>query len=65
MLVIVLPAINGAPVFEFIPIFCMGPKHAPKDTYIDFSTSLYALENVHVVQIWIMHIKCIENQVNV
>ena len=30
----------------------------------DFSTNLYALEHVHVVQIWIMHIKCIENSVN-
>ena len=31
----------------------------------DFSTSLYALENVHVVQFWIMHIKCLGNPVNV
>ena len=31
----------------------------------DISTNLYALEHVHVVQIWIMHIKCVENPVNV
>ena len=31
----------------------------------DFSTNLYALEHVHVVQIWIMHIKCLEYPVNV
>ena len=31
----------------------------------DFSTNLYALEHVHVVQIWIMHLKCLQNQVNV
>ena len=35
---------------KFIPISCMGPKDATKDTYL-ISTSLYALENVHVVQI--------------
>ena len=29
-------AINGALVFEFIPISCMGPKHAPKDTDLIF-----------------------------
>ena len=33
-------------------------------TQIWFSTNLNALEHVHVVQIWIMHIKCIENSVN-
>ena len=31
----------------------------------DFSTNFGALEHVLVVQIWIMHIKCIENPVNV
>ena len=31
----------------------------------DFSISLYALEHVHVVQIWIMRIKCMDNPVNV
>ena len=35
---------------KFILISCMGPKNAPKDTF-DFSTNLYALENVHVVLI--------------
>ena len=28
--------INGALVFEIHPISCMGPKHAPKDTYLIF-----------------------------
>ena len=36
---------------KFITISCMGPKHAPKDTYLIFLTNLYALEHVHVVQI--------------
>ena len=48
---------------KFIPISFMGPNHAPKDTNF-ISTNLYALEHVHVVQILIMHIKCIENSVN-
>ena len=50
---------------KFMPISCLGPKHATKDTYLIFSTSLYALGNVHVVQILIMRIKCLENPVNV
>ena len=33
---------------KFIPISCMGSKHAPKDTNF-ISTNLYALEHVHVV----------------
>ena len=49
---------------KFIPISCIGPKHAPKDTDF-FSTNLYAREHVHVFQIWIMHIKCLENLVNI
>ena len=32
----VLSAINGARCLKFIPISCMGPKHAPKDTYLIF-----------------------------
>ena len=35
---------------KFIPISCMGPKHAQGHIF-DFSTNLYALEHVHVVQI--------------
>ena len=46
----------------FIPISCMWPKHATKDTYFNFSTNLYALEHVHVVQIWIMHINALKTQ---
>ena len=48
---------------KFIPISCMGPKHTQGHRF-DFSTNLYALEHEHVVQILIMHIKCIENSVN-
>ena len=40
----------------------MGPKHATKDTYLNFSTNLYALELVHVVQIWIKHITASKTQ---
>ena len=40
----------------------MGPKRAPKDKRFDFSTNLYALEHVHVVQIWIMHINALKTQ---
>ena len=46
---------------KFIPISCMGPKHAPKDTDL-ISTNLYALEHVHVVQILIMHINALKTQ---
>ena len=47
---------------KFIPISCMGPKHAPKDTDLIFLTNLYALEHVHVVQIWIMHRNALKTQ---
>ena len=40
----------------------MEPKHATKDTKLNFSTNLYALEHVHVVQIWIMHINALKTQ---
>ena len=30
-------------------------KRATKDTYLNFSTNLYALEHVVAIQIWIMH----------
>ena len=31
-------------------------------THIRFLTNLYALEHVHVVQIWIMHINALKTQ---
>ena len=34
----------------------------PQGNILDFSTNLSALEHVLVVQIWIMHIKCLETQ---
>ena len=47
----------------FIFISCMWPKHAAKDTHlIIFSTHFYALEHVHVAQIWIMHINAKKTQ---
>ena len=60
-----LPAINGAWCLKFIPSSSMGPKHAPKDTDLYawcFSTNLYAVEHVHIVQIWIMHINALKTQ---
>ena len=45
---------------KFLPISCMGPKHAPKDTYMIFPTHFGALLHVRLVQIWIMLIKCLE-----
>ena len=47
---------------KFILISCMGPKHAPQGHIFDFSTNLYALEHVHVVQIWIMHINALKTR---
>ena len=38
----VLPAINGALVFEIHSHFCMVPKHAPKDTDLSFNQSICA-----------------------
>ena len=49
---------------KFIPISCMGPKHAPKDTDLIFSTNLCRLKDADVVQVWIIHIKCLGNSVN-
>ena len=40
----------------------MGPKHAPQGHRFVFSTNLYALEHVHVVQILIMHINALKTQ---
>ena len=73
---------------KFMPISCMGLKHAPKDTDLFFQpidmhcsmcmefkyelctqghifgfwTNWYALEHVHGVQIWIMHINELKTQ---
>ena len=60
----VLPAMYGAVVFEIHSHFLHGTKACTQGNRFDFSTNSYALEHVHVVQIWIMHIKCIENSVN-
>ena len=48
---------------KFIPISCMGPKHAPKDTYLIFQ-AIYMHWSVcmYVLQIWIMHINALKTQ---
>ena len=46
---------------KFIPISCMGPKHATKDTYLIFQ-QVYMHWRMHVVQIWIMRIKISKTQ---
>ncbi len=38
-------------MFEIPPISCMGPKHAPKDTYMIFQAIFGALPHVPVVPI--------------
>ena len=40
----------------------MGPINSPKDLHVIFSTNFDALEHVLVVEILIMHIKCLETQ---
>ena len=50
-------------VWNSFPFLAWDLSMHPR-TQIWFSTNLYALEHGHVVQIWIMHIKCIENSVN-
>ena len=47
---------------KFIPISCMGPLACNQGHGFDFSTNLYALEHVHVVQILIMHINALKTQ---
>ena len=48
---------------KFIPIPCMGPKHAPKDTDLIFQPIYMHLSMcMYVVQIWIMHIDALKTQ---
>ena len=58
----VLPAINGALVFEIHSHFLHGTSACTRGHIFEFSTSLYALEHVHVVQILIMHINALKTQ---
>ena len=44
---------------KFIPISCMGPNHAPKDTDLIFQL-IYMHKSM--VQIWIMHKNALETQ---
>ena len=48
---------------KFIPISCMGPKHAPKDTDLIFQP-IYKHWSMcmYVVRIWIMHINALKTQ---
>ena len=52
-----------SPVFEIQSNFLHRTKACIQGHRFEFSTNLYALEHVHVVQISIMHIKCIVNSV--
>ena len=56
---------DGGRVFEIHSHFLHGTKECNQGHIFDFSTTLYTLEHVHVVQIRIMHIKCLGNLINV
>ena len=56
----VLKAINGALVFEIHSHFLHGTSACNQGHTFEFSTNLYALEHVHVVQIWIMHMNALK-----
>ena len=56
----VLPAINGALVFEIHSHFLHGTYACNQGHIFDFSSNLYALEHPHVVQIWTMHINALK-----
>ena len=48
-------------VWHSFPFLAWDLSMQPR-THIWFLTSLYALEHVHVVEIWIMHIKALKTQ---
>ena len=48
-------------VWNSFPFLAWDLSMNPR-THISFSTNLYALEQVHVVQIWIMHIHALKTQ---
>ena len=50
------------PVFEIHSHFLHGTWECNQGHMFEFSTNLYALEHVHVVQIWIMHINALKTQ---
>ena len=56
---------HDAQMFEFHSHFLHGTYKYTHGHTCDFSTNFSALEHVLVVQILIMHIKCLENPVNV
>ena len=47
---------------KFIPISCMGPKHAPKDTDLIFQRIYMHWSMCMQVQIWIMHINALKTE---
>ena len=57
-----MPAINGAMVFEIHSHFLHGTEACTQGHRFGFSTNLYAVEHVHVVQILIMHINALKTQ---
>ena len=48
---------------KFIPITCMGPKHAPKDTYLIFQP-IYMHWSMCISSNLNYAYECIENSVN-
>ena len=53
---------DGCRVFDIHSHFFHGTEGCTQGHKFDFSTNLYALEHVHVVQIWIMHINALKTQ---
>ena len=49
-------------VYEVHSHFLHGTYACNQGHIFEFSTNLYALEHVHVVQIWIMHINALKTQ---
>ena len=53
---------HDAQMFEFHSHFLHGTYKFTQRHTCDFSANFGALEHVLVVQIWIMHIKCLKTQ---
>ena len=59
-----MPAINGALVFEIHSHFSMGPKHAPKDTDLNFNQFICIRACACSSNLNYAH-ECIENSINI
>ena len=51
---------DGGTVLDIHSHFLHGTKECTQGQRFDFSTNLYAPKDVHVVQIWIMHINALK-----